>query len=408
MKRQLSREEKEEFKDILESLAESLDITQSQFDKLATSYKAVGDWLQNDSELKVYRPTVTPQGSLRLGTIIQPINPEDDLDVDLVFRLSGKAFGWTQKDLKDRVGARLKGSGRYAPMLEKDEGRRCWTLLYRDNAENPKEKYHMDILPAVVDNEYGDRVIKLFSGKFSDQEVGQIAIRITDKKSKDYTTSTRIETWLKSNPDGYALWFADRCRATETIKTLSEAVIPVGTYNPNKTILQRIVQILKRHRDMMFQHDKEDKPISIIITTLAAKAYQGESDLVEGLINVVENMERGIVRGKDGFDWISNPVNPEENFADKWPTYPQRRVKFYKWLEAVKRDVDEILGSTDRPLIHENLVRAFGKQTSDQAATLLAERRKRRMATGAVLLGSSGKVGAIGKRINTTNTFYGK
>lgn len=115
----LSKEQKEEFKDILETLGESLDVTQTQYDNLIKSYKAVGEFLQNDSAFELYKPIVTPQGSLKLGTIIQPINPDDDLDVDLVYRLTEKDPRWTQKDLKEKVGARLKGSDRYAPMIEK-------------------------------------------------------------------------------------------------------------------------------------------------------------------------------------------------------------------------------------------------------------------------------------------------
>ena len=56
---------------------------------------------------------------------------------------------------------------------------------------------------------------------------------------------------------------------------LAESVRAVPKYQSNKTPLQRAVQILKRHRDIMFAGD-EDKPVSIIITTLAAKAYQGD------------------------------------------------------------------------------------------------------------------------------------
>ena len=193
MGRLLSKEQKEEFKDILETLGESLDITQTQFENLARSYKAVGDFLQNDPVFEPYKPIVSPQGSLRLGTIIQPINPDDDLDVDLVFRLSEKDPSWTQKHLKDKVGARLKGSDRYAPMLEKKEGRRCWTLLYRDNTDNPKEKYHMDILPSVADSKYAERMTRLFSENFSEGTVDQISIRITDKEAVNYAISTRKE-----------------------------------------------------------------------------------------------------------------------------------------------------------------------------------------------------------------------
>ena len=410
MGRLLSKEQKEEFKDILETLGESLDITQTQYDNLTRSYKAVGEFLQNDPAFESYRPIVTPQGSLRLGTIIQPINPDDDLDVDLVYRLTEKDPRWTQKDLKDKVGARLKGSDRYASMIEKKEGRRCWTLLYRDNSDNPKEKYHMDILPSVADSKYMERMTRLFSQSFSDQTVEQISIRITDKEAKDYAISTRQEEWLKSNPDGYALWFASRCKADNSVKLMAEAVVPIEKFNKDKTVLQRIVQILKRHRDMMFRYDTEDKPISIIITTLAARAYKGENNLLEGLVNVVDNIEKSIIKNTRGEDVVLNPVNPEENFADKWPTHPQRRENFYKWIAAVKRDVHEILDGVNKIQIQDSLGRVFGKDLITKASSLLVERRKSKIATGAALLTSAGKItaGTMGKIVNTANTFYGE
>ncbi len=406
----LSKEQKEEFKDILETLGESLDITQTQYDNLTKSYQAVGGFLQNDPEFESYKPIVTPQGSLRLGTIIQPINPNDDLDVDLVYRLTEKDPECTQKDLKDKVGVRLKGSDRYAPMLEKKEGRRCWTLLYRDNSDNPKEKYHMDILPSVVDGKYVERMTRLFSESFSAQTIDRISIRITDKEAEDYATSTCKEEWLKSNPDGYALWFANRCKADESVKLMAEAIVPIEKYNKDKTVLQRIVQILKRHRDMMFRYETDDKPISIIITTLAARAYNGEKNLLEGLVNVIENMEKSIIKNDKGEDVVPNPVNPEENFADKWPTHPKRRENFYKWLAAVKKDVHEILDGANRIQIQNTMNRVFGKDLITKASSLLVERRKSKLATGAALLTSTGKVTAstVGRIVNTANTFYGE
>ena len=160
-------------------------------------------------------------------------------------------------------------------MVKEEEGRRCWTLLYRDNSDNPKEKYHMDILPSVADKDYANKLTKLYAESFSEKSIDQISIRITDNKSEDYKTSKDIKNWLKSNPDGYALWFANRCKSDESIKMRTEDVVPIGKYNKEKTTLQRIVQILKRHRDIMFSEDTDNKPISIIITTLAAKAYHG-------------------------------------------------------------------------------------------------------------------------------------
>ena len=268
----------------------------------------------------------------------------------------------------------------------------------------------MDILPSVVDGKYVERMTRLFSESFSAQTIDQISIRITDKEAEDYATSTCKEEWLKSNPDGYALWFANRCKADESVKLMAEAIVPIEKYNKDKTVLQRIVQILKRHRDMMFRYDTDDKPISIIITTLAARAYNGEKNLLEGLVNVIENMEKSIIKNDKGEDVVPNPVNPEENFADKWPTHPKRRENFYKWLAAVKKDVHEILDGANRIQIQNTMNRVFGKDLITKASSLLVERRKSKLATGAALLTSTGKVTAstVGRIVNTANTFYGE
>lgn len=160
---------------------------------------------------------------------------------------------------------------------------------------------------------------------------------------------------------------------------------------------------------MMFRNDTEDKPISIIITTLAARAYKGENDLLDGLVNVVDNLERSITKGKNGEDVVSNPVNPEENFADKWPAHPKRRENFYKWLAAVKKDVHEILDGVNKIQIQDTMSRVFGKEITTKASSLLVERRKKKLAAGTALLTSAGKVAAntVGKIVNTANTFYG-
>lgn len=148
--------------------------------------------------------------------------------------------------------------------------------------------------------------------------------------------------WLKSNPDGYAIWFANRCHEKLSKRQLlTEDIIPIAKYNQSKTPLQRIVQILKRHRDIRFGHD-EKRPISIIITTLAAKAYKGESNIFEGLVNVVEHMKDGITKDENGNDKVANPLNESENYAEKWIKDPERKEYFYNWLEWVKADLNLI------------------------------------------------------------------
>src|SRR5690606_23352304 len=153
------------------------------------------------SPLYPYNPRILPQGSFMLGTIIKPINDEDDIDIDLVCKLSGKPSRWTQKHLKDAVGDRLKDHSTYEKMIEDDDGgRRCWTLEYSDDAN-----YHMDILPSISDKNF----TVLLSEPFNNTQhidTNKLAIRITDRKEYNYSTETDTERWMKSNPFGYAKW----------------------------------------------------------------------------------------------------------------------------------------------------------------------------------------------------------
>jgi uncharacterized LabA/DUF88 family protein len=80
---------------------------------------------------------------------------------------------------------------------------------------------------------------------------------------------------------------------------------------------------------------KDNAPISIIITTLAAQAYNNEANIYEALSNIIENMSKFIKRSGDTFI-IANPVMPEENFADKWNENPEKAREFFRWLESTK------------------------------------------------------------------------
>lgn len=402
----LNPQQREEFEKILLALGESLDISETQYNALVQSYGAVGKFLQGDPELSVYDPLVSPQGSLRLGTIIQPINEDDDMDVDLVFRLKEKSPEWTPKTLKDKVGARLKSSPRYSKMLD-DEGKRCWTLLYRQDSDNMKERYHMDILPSVANKDYEEQMRRVLTEAFDLKKLDSISIRITDKEREGYTTQIDIKDWLKSNPDGYAIWFANRCKLrVSTRQLLTEDIIPIGKYNPNKTPLQRIVQILKRHRDIRFNHN-DKKPISIIITTLAAQAYQGESNILEGLVTVVNHMRDYITRDENGNDKVANPLNPDENYAEKWIKDPERRDNFYKWLEAVQNDLKAILSSKGTA-IWKTMDKPFGQLIVESANKRYTERMKANLKSGGAKIASTGMLGAVGQTLNAGNTFYGK
>jgi hypothetical protein len=406
----LTTEQKQQFSDILEKLGQTLDISETQYNTAVKSYEAVGTWLsKDDSTLAPFNPEILPQGSFMLGTMVKPINDKDDLDIDLVCQLKGKNPDWTQEDLKDQVGDRLKAHDIYKDMLD-DEGRRCWTLVYSDSAN-----YHMDILPSIVDKGYRMILEKAFSDTEL-KDIEKLGIRITDNESDNYNWETNHLEWLKSNPFGYGRWFFQQATLEFTKAfSLNESIAPVPKYRKEKLPLQRVVQILKRHRDIKFNGDK-DKPISIIITTLAAKAYNKETDIITGLVNVVRNMRNNIEeRWSDEhgkmIKWISNPVNDEENFADKWQEYPQREKNFFKWLDDVQKDLDDILGQRGRGLqfINESMKAPFGKEAVSKAFSSYGEKYLKQRESGTMKMAAgTGMLGIAGRTSVPQHKPFGK
>lgn len=408
----LTKDQKIQFTEIFEELSNNLDISETQHNNAVKSYQAVGNWLaQEDSLLAKYKPQILTQGSFLLGTVIQPINDTDDIDIDLVCELTGKNPDWTQKDLKRIVGERLKQNDVYKEMLD-IEGRRCWTLEYRKESNNLKEKYHMDILPSIISEGYFMILEKAFS-KTEISNVENLAIRITDNESDNYGFESDTENWLKSNPFGYGKWFFNRAEiSTEKMFSLNESIKPAPIYQKKKLPLQRAVQILKRHRDIMFKGD-EDKPISIIITTLSGKSYNKEENLIDAIKNIINTMHHQIEERYDyelnrTVKYIPNPVNEEENFADKWIQYPQREKNFYLWLDKVKSDFSDILSkSQGLQFINESMQKPFGESLTSKTFSSYGERQRISREKGDLKVSSiTGTIGAVGTKIKNHN-FYG-
>lgn len=407
----LNKEQKIEFSEILEELGETLDITENQFNAAVTSYNAVGKWLcSDDSLLNPYSPNVKPQGSFLIGTTIQPYSEGQDLDIDLVCELTGKKDSWTQKDLKAIVKKQLEDHKKYESILD-EEGRRCWTLRYRENSVN-NDQYHMDILPAIIANGYSVKVTKMFS-EAANVDFESLSIRITDKELTNYPTETNPDFWLKSNPFGYAKWFLTRAETSNLkVFSLNEAIKPVPTFQKNRFPLQRVVQILKRHRDMMFKNDKE-KPISIIITTLAGYAYQGQTNILEALIDVINRMHLFVgskLDEKTGkyYRCIENPVNKTENFADRWIDTPAKETKFNEWLQKVKLDILNTTNANGKPEIIRMLSESFGDTAVTKTFTNIGHKTKVLTEQGATRYSTTLGIATGAANVMKPHTHYGK
>lgn len=401
----INTDQKNQYSELLRELSVNLDITETEYNDIVTSYNAMGEWLSSEtSPLKIYAPKIRPQGSFMLGTMIRPVSPEGDIDIDLVCQLTKKPCSWTQKDLKDSVGGRIKSHGKYMQMLDK-EGKRCWTLKYA------QEKYHMDVLPCFV----GDNYQTVYDTMFSDADFGDVsglAIRITDKTRPDYQTEVDVDNWLKSNPFGYAKWFlniANTVGGEKRFSSIKDSIEAVPKNRKHKLPLQVAVQLMKRHRDIMFEGD-DKKPISIIITTLAAKAYQGESSVYDTIHNIIGRMS-SMIENRGGVKRVTNPVNNEENFADRWENDPVREQNFYKWLNKIQQDFHLFATYSGQglPKLKQPLVNMFGDSVTTKAFANYSTNIQTGVSNGKVVMAAgAGMLGATGRAAVPKHNFFGR
>lgn len=332
---------KEDLSQLLRHAAETLDIPDHLYEDAVLKYEDIGEWLAaEDSELCDYTPEIYPQGSFRLGTVVKPFTRKDEYDIDLVCHLQIKKENTTQKELKQIVGDRLIRRGDIAEILK--PGRRCWSLDYPG-------QFHMDVVPTIPNTE------RLPTG-----------LLLTDAE---------LLRWQKSNPKLYTEWFYERMKVIfeerkESFAKSYQMNIEEVPYWQVKTPLQRAVQILKRHRDMDFQKDQENRPSSILITTLAARAYRNQSDLYEALLDLVRDMPK-FIENRDGKWWVPNPADPEENFAEKWNEKPERRSAFFTWLAKVEADFTSALEGQTLRKAFEVLSPVMGHDIIMKAATSL-------------------------------------
>jgi len=385
----LSLIEENRLRRLLAALAEEIDVPESKYEEAHQHYRAVGDWLGAEgSPLSSCDVSVFAQGSFALGTAVKP--PDGcDYDVDAVCLLRC-APAWSQERFKDEVGARLRAHATYREMLKPPEGgRRCWTLQYADASQ-----FHLDVLPAKPD-EFSWLVALGVPRHYAER-----AVQITSHDCY------QDPVWPKSNPGGYVGWFVDRMRVRfdETRIGLAKAraadVQEIPEYAV-RTPLQRVVQILKRQRDVMFGDDP-DRPISIVITTLAARAYQNEADLVTAYQNIVRGM-RAQIQQVDGRYVILNPVNPLENFADRWVTHPERQERFFEWLTAVEETERELSEEHNFENRSDVIMKSFGASgvlAAKVAATALGVPSLQPLSEAAQMSQSLGSVLKVAHRQN--------
>ena len=341
---------------------QKLDISPTNYKLAVERYKAVGksieEYIKEKYGLEVH---IYPQGSFRIGTVTYPADRDDGYDIDLVCEVQNDKLKVTPKELKEMVGDALKNDSVYSSMLDK-EGRRCWTIEYK---EQNGLKFHIDVLPSVPEEI---------------EDIFDTAIATTTRIKKDEIIKGYV--WDSTNPIAYAKWFEEinkksyesvQARYRQLLFENNKKIYSSIEEVPKelvKTKLQKIIQILKRHRDIRFSNTtlKDAKPMSMIITTLVSQIYQyvniEQEDIMLTINKIILDLSKyknlmkedaqisyGFIQKNNGKWFIKNPV-ADENLADRWHENNNEKAKaFFKWIEWLEKD---LLNVDDRNL-NENM-----------------------------------------------------
>ena len=336
--------DKDGIEEILERVAQKLDISDKLFQAACEEYDLLWKWIDRriKEEEKDYEVEIYHQGSFALETVIKPITDEDDYDLDILCEMK-EDYGFDAHFLKCDV---VKGwLENYREIRKIEEKRRGWHIEYKQMPH-----FHMDVIPSV--NGTGENT----------------PIRITDRDKQ-----SNAYRYILSNPYGYRCWFQEKCKAQgERIGTIRKSSVILEEIDVEPLKYQRIfvplrrsVQLLKRHRDIMFENrqDKDDKPVSIIITTLVGECCSNCNSIFETLTCFSERAYKFLEDNKqNGSYYVRNPRYSGENFADKWNEKTTKVQAFYSWLKQVREDFnEETLESMNRPEIFKTIKRLFGE-----------------------------------------------
>ena len=254
----------QEFSDFLR---DEVNLNQGRLDRLETAVGAVNDYLRD--HLTGYQK-MERQGSYALGTLIKPVDDNDEYDADIQIVMNPNSR-WKAKDYVLAINRALAGNKTYADKLRLKT--RCVTVDYAGD-------FHLDVVPRVT--------------------IG----------GKHYVCNRIDNKFEETDGNGYRDWFNEKNRIT-------------------KGNLKRVVRLLKHLRD----HKNSFTAKSILLTTLAGNTIRPADEGTESVSTVADTLEtvlsrmNGYLQKHPNMPEIKNPVLPTKNFNRHWD---QRRYANFR------------------------------------------------------------------------------
>ena len=284
-------------------LRDEVNLNQNRLDQLETSVGAVNGYLKDN--LTGYQ-TMERQGSYALGTLIKPVDDNDEYDADIQIVMNPNPK-WEAKDYVLEINRTLSGNKTYVDKLKMKT--RCVTVDYAGD-------FHLDVVPRVT------------------------------IKGKHYVCNRMDNELEETDGNGYREWFNEKNRITG------------GK-------LKRVVRLLKHLRD----HKNSFTAKSILLTTLAGNAIKASDEGTEAvstdadtLVTVLSRMD-DYLQQHPNMPKIKNPALPTEDFNRHWDQrkYANFRTRVQSYAQTAKRAKAEPSAEKAIKLWQELFGESFGK-----------------------------------------------
>ena len=289
-----------------EFLRDEVNLNQSRLDRLETSVGAVNDYLKDN--LPGYQ-TMEKQGSYALGTLIKPVDDNDEYDADIQIVMNPNSQ-WQAKDYVHAINRTLAGNKTYVDKLRLKT--RCVTVDYAG-------EFHLDVVPRVT------------------------------SRGKHYICNRIDNKFEETDGTGYREWFNEKNRITG------------GN-------LKRVVRLLKYLRD----HKNSFTAKSILLTTLAGNTIRASDQGTMAVSTVADTLETVLSRMNDYLQQhpdmpkIKNPVLATEDFNRHWDqrSYANFRDRVQSYAGTAKQAKDEPSAEKAIKLWQGLFGGSFGKTTN--------------------------------------------
>ena len=381
--------------ELFADIAIRIQLSQTAYRKAVERYQALSQWVEREgSPLAGLVDLSYPQGSMAIGAAIASQITHDDFDLDFVLQVSHS--GMTPQQVLDSLFEAINGEpgSRYYGKARRRT--RCVTVEYTG--------MHLDVTPAERLAGTRERESEIFHHKAPENGRRVIA------------NPYGFAEWLKRRtPDtGFGVAYASRANQYERVVFEAAESEPVP---PNESLGQKslavvALQLLKRWRNVQYQHRSGRKPPSIMLSRLVADAAGQTDALSAEMLHQAQSMLSFFeqMHGNGKLVYVDNPVCPVDVLTDRWPGSLDNQTVFVRDLQKLVERLTR-LSECDLGEMKPIIVELFGEGPTAKVFEDFARRDGGRVRQGQIRhRPKTGRIvgpGVAGGVASRGHSFYG-